>query len=202
MIEPSDVKGVTVLANEKGRGGVDQYIYLPDVGQVTKISPDNRSGYFLGSDFTFEDLVREIPRNFEYTTVGEMVIHGAECHIIRARSSEKAKRSYYAYRDLYIEKGNYLLHQIEFYLTGDKMIKTFEAFEYDSPEVEGESVRPRNAVMTNLEKNSVTIFNVVESRLNLELDSELFTPKSIKSWTAQEMRELVFDYGITVTAEE
>ena len=41
-----------------------------------------------------------------------------------------------------------------------------------------------------------------DTRLNIELDSELFTQKSIKSWTAQEMRDLVFDYGITVTAEE
>ena len=185
----------------KGNGAIDQYIFLPDIGQVTKISGDSKSGYFLGSDFTFEDLLREIPGNFKYERKGDTVIHGAECYTIRAFPTDGSAGSYYSYREFFIKKETFMLHQIEFYGPGDKLLKVLEAFEYNSSAVKGETVRPRHAVMTNMEKNSVTIFNVVESRLNLELDADLFTPKAIKNWTAEEVRDLIFDYGFTVTAE-
>jgi hypothetical protein len=55
--------------------------------------------------------------------------------------------------------------------------------------------------MTNKEKNTVTVFTVVESRLNLELEKELFTPEKIKQWTADEVRQLIFDVGFTFTVE-
>lgn len=201
MVRPKEVQGVTLLSVEEGEGDVAQYYYLPDVGRVTRISGDSRSNTFLSSDFTFEDLLREMPQDFKYERQADTFVHGAECYAVRAEPSAKNSKSNYSHRILYIDKNDFNLQQIDFYAKKNKLTKTMEAFEYNSPAIKGESVRPRYAVMNNVESKSVTIFHVVESRLGLKLDDELFTPDKIQNWAPDEVSELIFDLGFTVTDE-
>jgi hypothetical protein len=198
MIRPVSVEGVTLLAIEGG-GGTEQFSYLPDIGYVTRISPDSRSGAFLGSDFTYEDLLREVPGNFRYERQPDQVVHGVECYALRAYPESEAPPSYYLYRDLYIEKEAFTVSKIDFYTSGDKPVKTFDAYEYNSPEVSGETLRPRHAVLADLEKNTMTVMNVVEGRLNTDLDPKLFTPDAIVELTPVDLRNLIFTQGFTVT---
>jgi hypothetical protein len=201
MVRPKNVEGVTFLANSNTDDTVNHYIYLPEIGNVTRIRSASKSGAFLGSDFTYEDLQREIPSNFKYERLSDQVVHGAECFTVRALPASDSVESYYSHRDLFIEKKTYNLYKIDFYKAGGKLVKILETYEYGSSKVKGETVRPLDAVMTNKEKNTVTVFTVVESRLNLELEKELFTPEKIKQWTADEVRQLIFDVGFTFTVE-
>ena len=198
MIRPVSVEGVTMLAIRGADGKVEQFSYLPDVGYVTKISADNRAGAFLGSDFTYEDLLREVPGNFKYEKRMDAVVHGTDCFTVRATPSPERAPSNYAYRDLYIDKATSTLSKINFYAAGDKLVKSFDAYEYKSPEVTGETMRPRNAVMNDFDKNTITVMNVVEGRLNIDLDPMLFTPDKIVALTPDEVRDLIFTQGFNV----
>ena len=53
---PKDVKGTATLTYTHKIGPDDQWLFLPAVNRVKRISSSNKSGPFMGSEFSFEDL--------------------------------------------------------------------------------------------------------------------------------------------------
>ena len=66
--EPADVKGTAMLTFSHGLEPDDQWLYLPALKKVKRISSRNKSGPFMGSTFAFEDLgsqrLKSIVTNF------------------------------------------------------------------------------------------------------------------------------------------
>ncbi len=72
---PRDVKGTATLTFSHKIGPDDQWLYLPALKRVKRITSDNRSGSFVGSEFAYEDLgSQEIEK---YTD--RVVIRDEEC---------------------------------------------------------------------------------------------------------------------------
>ena len=57
MTGPADIKGVSLLNIQEDGKVALQYFYLPALGQVRQITGGSIKSYFLGSDFTYEDLL-------------------------------------------------------------------------------------------------------------------------------------------------
>ncbi|MBL4670025.1 MAG: outer membrane lipoprotein-sorting protein, partial [Flavobacteriales bacterium] len=53
---PKDVKGTASMTYTHKIGDDDQWLYLPALKRVKRISSSNKSGPFMGSEFAFEDL--------------------------------------------------------------------------------------------------------------------------------------------------
>ena len=56
LIVPKDVKGTATLTFTHKVGPDDQWLYLPALKRVKRITSENRSGSFVGSEFAYEDL--------------------------------------------------------------------------------------------------------------------------------------------------
>ena len=54
--QPADVKGTAMLTFSHGLEPDDQWLYLPALKRVKRISSRNKSGPFMGSEFAFDDL--------------------------------------------------------------------------------------------------------------------------------------------------
>ena len=54
--KPADLKGTAFLSFSHINKADDQWLYLPALKRVKRITSDNRSGYFVGSEFDYEDL--------------------------------------------------------------------------------------------------------------------------------------------------
>ncbi len=201
IVRPAEVQGVTLLAVENKMKEIDQYLYLPDVGEARRLRGKSQSGSFLGSDFTFQDLLRETPSNFRYERLEDVFINGVECYSVKARSNSQEEGNTYQYRNMYIEKEEYDLLKIDYYGQSDELLKTFSAFDYHSPQIKGITTRPRRAVMENKSKNSITVFTVIEGRIDQEIPDNLFTPKKITTWTADEVEEFIYDNGFVVNPQ-
>lgn len=201
LIRPKDVEAVTVLANEKSKKDVDYYFYLPAVGKMKQLTGDARQGAFLGSDYSFEDLLDEMPSWNAYERKPDTEVDGHPCFQVRAIESRKDGGSAYAYRVLFIDRETHHLRKVDFYGKNERPVKTLMASEFGSPEVKGQTTRPRRALMTNHESGSTTEFIVVEGRLNEKFDPALFTPDKLEKWSPEEVEEFIFNLGLTVTAE-
>ena len=57
--EPLDVQGTALLVHAKREGADDQWLYLPALNRVKRISSSNRSGSFMGSEFAYEDMTAQ-----------------------------------------------------------------------------------------------------------------------------------------------
>ena len=198
IIRPPDIEGVTLLSLQDANKDIDQYLYLPDVGEARKLRGKGQFGAFLGSDFTFQDLLRETPSNFTHERQQDAFVNGVDCYNVRAQPGSGQKDNPYRYRNLFIDKEGFELQKIEFYGQGNELVKTFSAFDYQSQKIKGKTTRPRRAVMENKSKNSVTIFTVIAGRIDEEISDELFTPNKIVDWTVEEVDEFIYNYGFVV----
>ena len=64
--EPRDVRGTAMLTFSHGLEPDDQWLYLPAIKRVKRISSRNQSGPFMGSEFAFEDLSSQELDKYDY----------------------------------------------------------------------------------------------------------------------------------------
>ncbi len=201
LIRPKEVEGVTVLTHEPNGKESEQFVFLPAVGKMQKLTEPSRKGSFLGSDFTYEDLMLEAPAAYQYERQADRKPTGVDCYVVRATPTDEGPDSAYAYRDLYLTKDDFHLVKIDFYDQQNRFMKMMTAYDYESDKIKGQSKRPRTARMLDVKKGTATTFTVMESRLNEDFDPKLFTPAKLENWPPDEIEELIFRFGITVTAE-
>ena len=68
--DPRDVRGTAFLVHAHRMGADDQWLYLPALRRVKRISSANRSGSFMGSEFAYEDMT---PRKWRSSPPGTCV---------------------------------------------------------------------------------------------------------------------------------
>lgn len=201
LIRPKDVEAVTILAMEKSAGDLDHYFFLPAIGKMKRLTGEARRAAFLGSDYSFEDLLDEMPSWNAYERRPDAEVDGFPCFQVRAVEARREGGSAYAYRDLFIDKEGHHLRKVDFYAKNERLVKTLAASEFGSTEVKGQTTRPRRALMTNHQTGSTTEFVVVEGRVNEKFDPALFAPERLERWAPEEVEEFIFNLGLTVTAE-
>lgn len=201
LLHPKDVEGVTLLATTSKSADPAYYFLLPTLGKMRQLTPEGRRGAFLGSDYTFEDLLQEVPELHNYTRQPDDEVDGMPCFVVRATESKKEKESAYAYRDLYIEKNSFHLRKINYYDQRESLAKRLRASGYDAKDVKGKTRRPQQAEMLAVEANTKTTFTVVEGRLNEKIDPALFTPQKLENWSVLDVEEFIFGLGITIEAK-
>jgi hypothetical protein len=197
LIAPEEVEGVTVVATREADGNVRQGIYLPTVGRLRPLSGEAQVGPFLGSDFSYEDLVEEIPSEQSYERLPDRFIHGSECYVVKATPRDPAK-SAYGYREVYLDKHTFDLLRIDFFGPEGEFQKYFAAYDYDSPRIAGRGTRPHRAVMTDIKANTSTILTVVQSRIGQGIPPEIFTAESIENWSDEAIDAFIFDMFLEV----
>ena len=64
--EPRDIAGTGFLSHTHVSGEDDQWLYLPSLKRVKRIASSNKSGSFVGSEFSYEDLLSDEVEKFTY----------------------------------------------------------------------------------------------------------------------------------------
>lgn len=79
--EPNNVRGTGFLTFDYANAELDddQWLYLPALRKVRRISASDRGDYFLGTDFTYEEIKKEQKvesKDYSFTALGEVVVDG------------------------------------------------------------------------------------------------------------------------------
>ncbi|HIN59600.1 MAG TPA: outer membrane lipoprotein-sorting protein, partial [Gammaproteobacteria bacterium] len=56
---PADIKGTVFLSHTHPTRPDEQWLYLPALKRIKRISSSNKSGPFMGSEFAYEDLASQ-----------------------------------------------------------------------------------------------------------------------------------------------
>lgn len=132
---PADVKGTGLLSVDYDDGAKDddQWLFLPSLHKSTRISSGEKSGSFMGTDFTYADMTRADPEQYEYTLLKPNdVVDGEACWLIEARAKTKRtkKETGYLKSHLWISKSKRLPYQTKMWVKRGKKLKyvTFRDF--------------------------------------------------------------------------
>ena len=115
--EPRDVRGTALLTHSKIEPDDDsQWIFLPAVKRVKRISSSNRTGKFVSSEFSYEDLgSEEVADNHHIWLEDAPCKHNASLTCAAVESRPKNKKSGYSRRVSFIDLAEYRVHRIDFY---------------------------------------------------------------------------------------
>lgn len=88
-LEPNNIKGTAFLTYDYPEAGKDddQWLYLPALRKVRRISASDRGDYFLGTDFTYEDIKlesRASMADYRRRTLGENEADGVHCLLVES----------------------------------------------------------------------------------------------------------------------
>ncbi len=92
--EPSSIKNTRFLQKENDGEDDDQWIYLPDLGRVRRISGGQGGDSFMGSDFTYDDMKSREIDDFEYQLLAEEEFNGYQCYVVEATPKNPAEEQY------------------------------------------------------------------------------------------------------------
>jgi hypothetical protein len=179
FLEPADVRGTALLTRENEDKPNDQWLYLPSQRRLQRIARGRRSGYFMGTDFTYEDMDPERIDSFTYRLLEPENLEGVECNVIEAVPANETMRrnSGYSKRILWISKDTLVSLKIDFFDHRGNHIKT--QTNHDIQTVTAEARRPKRSLMIHHAKKHQTEIRVESRDVETKLDEVLFTERNI-----------------------
>jgi len=126
---PRDVKGTATLTYTHKEGPDDQWLYLPAIKRVKRISSDNKSGPFMGSEFAYEDLSSQEVEKYTYKYLRDENMAGADCFVVERDPVDP--KSGYARQVVWFNKDNYRQEKVEYYDRKNSLLKTLTFENYN-----------------------------------------------------------------------
>lgn len=125
---PADVANTGLLSidYDDGNKDDDQWLYLPSLNKSTRISSGDRSGSFMGTDFSYADMTRADPDHYTYTMVKPAAkVDGRDAWVIESRpTTDKAKEETgYLKTHIWIDKERLVPLQMKAWVVKGKRLK-------------------------------------------------------------------------------
>ena len=125
---PRDVKGTAFLSFSHSKENDEQWLYLPALKRVKRISSRNKSGSFMGSEFSFEDLTSFEVEKYTFKYIKDEQVNGLDCWVVEQYPVDKY--SGYKKRIVWIDKAEYRSQKTDFYDRKDTLLKTLTMKDY------------------------------------------------------------------------
>jgi len=170
---PADVEGTAMLSHAQILEPDDQWLFLPALKRVKRISSKNKSGPFLGSEFAFEDFTSQELGKYEYKYLRSETCPNASaftCDVVER--SPKYEYSGYTKQISWIDQKDYQVRQIDFYDRKNEHMKTLTFEKYKK--YNGKYWRFHKLKMVNHQKGKSTDFIFDEYKFGIDLSDNDF----------------------------
>ncbi len=185
FLDPADIKGTALLTWEQKERDNDQWLYLPAQKKMQRIAKGSKKNYFMGTDFTYEDMEPEDLDNFNYKILRSEKLNqdkkDLDCYVIEATPSnkEKKKESGYSKRIMWIEKKHLYTLKVEFYDRRSRLQKV--QTNHAMKNVSGTVWRPEKTLMSHLGRKHKTLTGIKSREINTSVKDSVFTERFILS---------------------
>ncbi|MGM0432819.1 MAG: outer membrane lipoprotein-sorting protein [Spirochaetota bacterium] len=173
---PADVRDTSFLnwSYEEGRPD-DQWIYLPALRRVKRISSSSSGDSFMGSDFTYDDMGERHPSEDRHSIVGRETIDEWDCYIVE--SVPKGSDEPYSKTRSWVVDGEWFGLKKEYYDDNGEVYKQLTIDEYEK--IDGIWVIT-DMTMENLEKESSTRIRMNDVEFDAGLRESFFTERQMR----------------------
>ncbi len=121
FLSPANIRGTGFLTFDYGDStrADDQWLYLPNTRKARRISSGDRGDFFVGTDFTYEDIKKETKvstEDFVFKLLGTDLLNGHRCFKIEATpiNTAVAKELGYARVLHWFDAESLMSHKSEF----------------------------------------------------------------------------------------
>lgn len=142
---PADIDGTSLLTFSHETGDDDQWLYLPALKRVKRISSSNKSGPFVGSEFAYEDISSQEVAEYTYRFIREESLDGVGTFVIEQYPVDP--KSGYTRQVVWVDREEYRTLKVDFYDRKDTLLKTLTYEGYE--QYLGKYWRPAYMLMVN-----------------------------------------------------
>lgn len=174
---PRDVKGTAFLTFSHKRKNDDQWMYLPALKRVKRISSRNKSGSFMGSEFAYEDISSQEVEKYTYKWIRDEMVDGRECFVVEFYPVDK-KNSGYTRQVNWIDKSEYRVWKVEYFDRKKSLLKTLTMKGYQKY-LDG-YWRADEMNMVNHQNGKSTRLEFSDYKFGAELKDRDFSKNSLK----------------------
>lgn len=125
---PRDIKGTALLSHANILDPDDQWLFLPALKRVKRISSANKSGPFVGSEFAFEDFTALELNKYDYTYLREEELDGLRTDVVER--TPRYENSGYTRQVSWVDRDVYQVRKVEFYDRRGDLLKTLTLQDY------------------------------------------------------------------------
>lgn len=180
---PPSIRGAATVTWKRRFKKDGQWIYLPaNGGKPVRVVNGGKKNYFMGTDFTTEDLSPEPSDKLAFERLKDEILNGKTHFVIdiTPKDAELKAETGYKSRRLWIDKKNYYLMRTDYYDWRGALVKRLTAS--DVKKIEDDMWRADSRIMENFKAGHKTRIEVVERRF--EVDSvplDLFFERTLTS---------------------
>jgi hypothetical protein len=170
---PGDVAGTGFLTWDYDQIGKDddKWLYLPAMKKTRRISGSTaRKDYFMGTDFTYDDMGSRNVDEDDHTLLKEESVDGQTCWVVESVS--KDRRDIYSKKISWIRKDCLMGIKVEYYDRQGKLHRVLKVS--DVKQVDGFWTSGK-LHMTNVQVNHQTLLSIDAPKYNLGLSEDSFT---------------------------
>ncbi len=177
FMSPADVRNTSFVNwsyTEEGKDD-DQWIYLPALKKIKRISSSSKSDYFMGSDFTYDDLGDRQPESDTHKLIREEKFNGEQCYVVE--SLPKDEEYVYSRTVTWIIKDKWIGLKKEFYDEDEDLLKILSVKKFEK--INGLWII-LHSEMVNVQKKHTTKMELSDVKINTSIPDRQFTERMMK----------------------
>lgn len=171
---PENVRGTILLTQSHKAADDDQWLYLPAAKRVRRIAAANKSGTFMGSEFTYEDLAPFVLSKYTYKRLPDATVDGQPCYKVERTAVRQG--SGYSRTVVALSKKTLMPIAIEYYDRRNDLLKVAS---YRDELMVGKFHRHQLLRMENLQTRRVSELRAGTRQIGIALDAQRFRSQAL-----------------------
>ncbi len=190
FLTPADVRNTAFLSHDwdDERKEDDSWLYLPALRKVKRIASADKSGAFMGSDFTYSDIEGVELGNYDFTFVKGKENETVDAHPVWVIESlpkpsiakQVIKETGYMKSQVWISKDNFMLVRGKFWVKKGKKIKYLTVFEIEKIQDIWTAKRLQMVTTKRGKIEHSTVLQTNSIQFNAPLDDDMFTTQRME----------------------
>lgn len=177
---PADIKGTAILLLERSGADDDMWLYLPALGKVRRLAASNQKDAFVGTDFSYADVIGYEPEQWTHRLTGEEVLNGQPSWIIESLPADDSVKQATGVgrRVSWIVKANAVAQRVDAWDTAMQPLRRITAS--DIRPVGTQRWQAMRTEAENLQTGHRTIITFERYEADRGVPASLFTTKELE----------------------
>lgn len=179
---PSRLRGTGILTydwDDSARSN-ESWLYLPDLGRVTRLTTANRADYFLGSDFTYGDLEGREVEDFDYAIDQEQSSENETLVIATPKNRDIVDKYGYTRIKYWVDTEKDVYTRAQYWLKSEGWIKYYSQFDFEQIDGVWLSGREQMVMTRNNRRVHSTLITRGDVGINLDIPDSTFTTNGLE----------------------
>ena len=160
----------------------DQWLFLPALNRSKRIASSDKSGSFMGSDFSYADMTERPLDDYQYTLMKETEVDGKPVWQIETLPITEREKDQTGYTKsvLFVRKDIFLVVRSVNFVKKGKRLKYFDAKKVE--EIDGIWVATEMHMTTKKGKKTLhkTVLTANNVRFNQDIDDDFFSVRQLE----------------------